>query len=100
MKRTTFVKSPDTAAPAACKKGDVVHIVWLDAEVDNEWREEDDLQDHSSLLCETVGYLINKPTKKSPVYVVASTRSKGEKKDQYNAITKIPLAWVKEIETL
>lgn len=63
-----------------------------------EWTKEDDLQDHSSTNCETVGFLVYGVNKKTTMYVVASTRSKGEKGMEYNAITKIPKAWVKTIK--
>lgn len=83
------------------RKGQLVHIVWHDAETTAEWTSEADLEDHSTLLCETVGYLIKNATKKSPIFVVAATRSKDDDGDyEYNAITKIPKAWVKEIDTL
>ena len=83
------------------RKGQLVHIAWHDAEVTGEWTSEEDLDDHSTLLCETVGYVVKNATVKSPVYVVASTRSKDDDgKYEYNAITKIPKAWVKEIEEL
>lgn len=80
----------------AFKKGQVVHIKWHDAEVTSDWTEEDDpeLNDHSSTLCETVGFLVKEPTKKDPMYVIASTRSGKE----YNAIIKIPKTWIEEIE--
>jgi hypothetical protein len=83
------------------KKGQIVRVVWHDAEVTAEWTEEDNLQDHSSTLCETVGFLVTAATKKNPMYIIAATRSEGEKKKmEYNAIQKIPKVWVKEITPL
>lgn len=84
------------------KKGDLIHIAWMDAETHNEWTDEAVLlkKSNSSLLCETVGFLVKKATPKSPVFIVASSRSKADGKYEYNAITKIPKAWVKEIEQL
>lgn len=83
------------------RKGQLVHIVWHDAETSNEWTSEEDLDDHSTLLCETVGYLVRNATNRSPIFVVAASRSKdADGKFEYNAITKIPKAWVKEIEEL
>lgn len=84
----------------AFKKGQIVHVQWVDAEVTAEWTDEDALDDHSSTFCETVGFLVSAPTKKNPMYVIAATRSKGEKKMEYNAIQKIPKAWVKEMEEI
>lgn len=84
------------------KKGQLVHVVWHDAEVSADWTEEDDkaLTDHSSTVCETVGFLVHQPTKSNPMYVIAATRSKGEKKMEYNAIQKIPKVWVKELKEI
>ena len=82
------------------KKGSLIHIKWHDAEVTADWTKEDDLEDHSSTICETVGFVIKKPTKKDPIYVVASTRSKSDGEYEFNAITKIPLAWITEITNL
>ena len=83
------------------KKGSLVHITWHDAEVTSEWKKEDDLTDHSSTLCETVGYVVKRPTKKSPIYITASTRSKDDDGHyEYNAIYKIPVAWVKEVKEI
>lgn len=77
------------------KKGQIAHIVWHDAEVTGEWMDESDLTDHSSTICETVGFIVKLPTKKDPMYIVASTRSG---KSEFNAITKIPKLWVTEIK--
>jgi len=83
------------------KKGQLVHISWQDAEAHSGWTSEEEIddQDLGSMMCETVGYLAKLPSKTSPIYVVASTRSQGEKLE-YNAIMKIPKAWVKEIKEL
>jgi hypothetical protein len=86
---------------SAIKKGSLVHVTWLDAETTNEWTDEKDLHDHKSLNCETVGYLVKKATPKSPIFIIASTRSKDDKGNyEYNAITKIPQAMTQEIEQL
>lgn len=54
-----------------------------------------------TMQCETVGFVVKKPTKASPVYVIAATRSKDDEGDyEYNAITKIPMAWVTEIKEI
>lgn len=82
----------------AFKKGQIVHILWHDAEVVGEWKEAGDLNDHSSTLCETVGFVVKAPTKKDPMYIVASTRSKSDGTYEFNAITKIPKTWVEKIE--
>lgn len=83
------------------KKGSLVHIAWKDAEVTGEWTSEENLNDHSTLSCETVGFVIRRPTKKEPIYIVASTRSKDDDgKFEYNAITKIPMAWISEVKLI
>lgn len=84
------------------KKGEIVFVKWLDAEVISDWTGEDDdaLADHASTVCETVGYLVKAPTKKDPMYIVAATKSIADGKLQYNAITKIPKSWVQEIKEL
>ena len=83
------------------KKGELVHVLWYDAETINEWTDEDAdiVTDHSTSICETVGYLVKSATKKDPYYVVASSRSlDSHKKYEYNAVTKIPKGFVKEIK--
>lgn len=82
------------------KKGQLVHVIWHDAETTAEWKSEEDLQDHDSTLCETVGFLVKTPAKKDLMFIIASTQShdKKEKKVEYNAIIKIPRVWVKEIK--
>jgi hypothetical protein len=83
------------------KRGQLVHVKWHDAEVTAEWKSADDLVDHSTTECETVGFLVKKATKRDPMYVVASTRSVDDDGDyEYNAITKIPKAWVDAIEEI
>ena len=84
------------------KKGTLVYVRWHDAEVISGWTNEDDatLADHDSTICETVGYLVKAPTKRDPMYIVAATRAMDDGKPQYNAITKIPKAWVEEIKEL
>lgn len=83
------------------KKGSLVHLRWMDAEATAEWTEEAELHDHSTLECETAGFLVTGPTKKSPVYVIAATRSKDNNgKHEYNAIQKIPSAWVTEVKEI
>ncbi len=83
------------------KKGQLVRIVWQDAEAHSGWTSEDELDsaDLTSMVCETVGFLAKLPSKASPMYIVASTRSQGEKLE-YNAIMKIPKAWVQEIKEI
>lgn len=83
------------------KKGELVHVTWNDAETINEWTDEDadTLTDHSTAICETVGYLVKAATKKDPFYIVASSRSlDSNKKYEYNAVTKIPKGFVREIK--
>lgn len=84
------------------KKGQLVHLVWFDAEAQNEWKEEKDLmvENHDSTRCETVGWVVKAPTKKEPMWVIASTKSKGDKGMDYNQIFKIPAQWVKETDLL
>lgn len=67
--------------------------------MNNEWTDEADLhKSNHHLSCETVGFLVKNATAKNPVFVIASSRSLGEDgKYEYNAITKIPKGWVKEI---
>ena len=82
-------------------KDKLVHVVWMDAEVNNEWTDEKDLHNHTNLYCETIGFMVKNATAKKPVYIIASTRSKDAfGKYEYNAITKIPKTWVQKIEKL
>lgn len=85
----------------AIKKGSLVRIVWQDAEADSGWKTEEEIEQDTlaSTMCETVGFLVKLPTKVSPMYFVASTKSEAEE-THWNAIMKIPKAWVKDIKPL
>lgn len=97
-----YVKSLDMEALVAVKKGDLVHVIWYDAEAMTGWTEEDSksLSDHASTICETVGFLVKNATKKDPFFIVASTKSQDGGKYEYNAIMKIPKGWVKEMSKI
>jgi hypothetical protein len=72
----------------------IVKIVWMDAETDSGWRTAEEIEDLTvDAPCVTVGFLVRKPTKKSPFYLVANTVSA----DHSNGIIKIPKVWVQSV---
>jgi hypothetical protein len=80
------------------KEYPVVYMEWIDAEVDNSWRDDDDV--NKELVgnpVKTIGYLIRKPSKKFAMYMVASTVAYDGDTRLHNAIIKIPKQWVVEM---
>ena len=81
----------------------VVKVTWIDSESHDAWTTEEDIKKESpELHCISIGYLIRKPTKKTPAYYVASTRTvprDGEQR-QFACTMKIPAICVKSVQEL
>jgi hypothetical protein len=85
---------------ATKKSYPLVEILWLDAEADPAWKTEDEVvSELTGDLCVTVGFLIRKPSKAFPMYVVAGTATCQEK-PHFNNTMKIPKYWVTSIKTI
>lgn len=80
----------------------VVKVEWIDAEADNSWRDEAEVnKDGVGIPVVTIGFLVRKPSKKFPMYVVASTlATTDDGEHHFNSIMKIPKAWVKTVEEI
>lgn len=80
-------------------KHPVVKIIWMDAEVESGWKSPEEVEKMTAATCCTIGFLVKKPTKARPVYVVASTVGIDDGDDgDTTAHTKIPKSWVKSVE--
>lgn len=78
----------------------LVRILWIDAETDNSWQTQEEVnKEEVGDPVVTVGFLIRKPNKRFPMYMVASTVTQGDE-PHFNAIIKIPKTWVVSIEPL
>jgi hypothetical protein len=78
----------------------LVRILWVDAETDNSWNSLDQVnKEEVGDPVVTVGFLIRKPNKRFPMYMVASTVTQGDD-PHFNAIIKIPKVWVVSVEDL
>jgi hypothetical protein len=78
----------------------LVKVYWFDAESGNSWVDEEEIA--SEGLGEpvvTVGFLVRKPGKGFPAYMIASTTTQGDA-PHFNNTMKIPKAWVKSVETI
>lgn len=78
----------------------VVKVVWLDSETHDSWKTEDEItQDSGPMECFTVGFLVRKPTKKTPTYFVANTVTNPapDIQRQASCIMKIPEVCVTEV---
>ena len=81
----------------------LVRVEWMDAEAQNDWVYEDDIEKEVvGKPCVTVGFLVRKPTKNFPMYMIASTMAEDEAagKRLHNAVMKIPKVWVTKVEEL
>lgn len=76
-----------------------VKIEWVDAEVEAGWKSPEEIEKMQGAPCTTIGFLVRKPTKRSPVFVVAHTVGADHEGD-VNGVIKIPKAWVKSVENL
>jgi hypothetical protein len=82
------------------KKYPVVRIEWIDAETDNSWRDLEEIaKEEVGKPVTTIGFLVRKPSKRFPMYMVASTVSFGDYM-LHNAIIKIPKHWVQSVVEL
>lgn len=85
---------------SAKKSYPIVEILWLDAEADPSWKTEKEVENEDTgTLVVTVGFLIRKPTRAFPMYVVAGTATQDEE-PHFNNTMKIPKHWVKSITIL
>lgn len=78
------------------KKYPIVKIEWVDAEVDAGWKTPEEIAEMKGADCITVGFLVRKPTKKAPCYVIAHTVGADHEGD-VNGVIKIPRQWVKAV---
>lgn len=75
----------------------------MDAEADNGWRSEQEIKNEEiGKPVTTVGFLVRKPSKGFPMYMIASTISldEGDGTWQHNNIMKIPKQWVKSLREI
>lgn len=85
---------------SAKKAYPIVEILWMDAEADNSWKTESEVVDENTgNPVVTVGFLIRKPNRTFPMYVVAGTATCDEE-PHFNSTMKIPKHWVKSITIL
>lgn len=83
------------------KEYPVVKIEWVDAETDNSWRDADEIaKEEVGAPVTTIGFLVRKPSKKFPMYMVASTVAYDGDYVLHNAIIKIPKHWIKKLTEL
>lgn len=79
----------------------LVRVLWIDAESDNSWVTHEQVnKEEVGDPVVTVGFLIRSPTKRFPMYMVASTVTQDMDDPHFNAVMKIPKVWVKSIENL
>lgn len=82
-------------------KHPIVEIQWVDAETEHGWKSPEEIETMQGANCTTVGFLVRKPTKKNPIYVVAATVGyDADGSAEFNAIHKIPKAWVKSYKEI
>lgn len=75
----------------------------MDAEVNNAWQDENDIaKELVGKPCITVGFLVRKPSKTFPMYMISATMAhdEGAGTRLHNATVKIPKVWVKSIKEL
>ncbi len=79
----------------------VVRVYWFDAETSAGWQTEAEVDKEpvGNPVC-TIGFLVRRPSKTFPMYIVASTLADQGEETHFNATIKIPKAWVKSIEVL
>lgn len=83
----------------AKKTHPIVRILWVDASASNDWKSKHDIEGETvGEPTITIGFLIKKPSKKVPMFVVASTFD--PETEHFNAIMRIPKVWVKSVEEL
>lgn len=75
----------------------IVKVEWVDAESEAGWHTPEEVEKMQGAPCVTIGFLVRKPTRKSPIYVVAHTVGADHEGD-VNGVIKIPKAWVKSVE--
>lgn len=79
----------------------VVKVRWVDAEAESGWKTHEEAQQLDvGDPCTTIGFLVRKPTRSKPDYIIASTLAKVDDKPNTNCFIKIPKSWVKDIEYL
>jgi hypothetical protein len=91
-----------TTTAVKAKKFPLVRVEWIDAESDPSWKDEEDiLREPIGHPVVTVGFLVRKPSKSFPMYIVAGTMATREDAGPiFNTSIKIPKMWVKSIEEL
>lgn len=83
-------------------KHPIVKVDWIDAETEHGWKSVEDATALDGARCTTVGHLVRKPTKKSPVYIIAATCGidAGDGSIEFNSIVKIPKAWTTSVKEI
>lgn len=93
-----MVNANDPFTNVNAKPYPVVKIEWIDAEAESGWKTHKEASDlNTGDPCTTIGFLVRKPTRSKPDYIIASTLAKVDNEPNVNSIMKIPKAWIKSV---
>lgn len=88
--------------PKTTKKYPLVRVEWIDAESDPSWKDEEEIsKEPVGIPVVSVGFLVRRPTKVFPMYMVSATMAERDMGGPiFTTSIKIPKAWVKSVNEI